>query len=320
MPSHYLRFILSAFLAVFLPLQSTAIHAAPVEAIVLTEPVSGPPLWKVKKGDSTLYVLAVAAPMPKSFEWDPSSVEAQIIESQEFLPMPDISVSMASRFHALSIGRKLSKMKQMPDGRTLPAVIPAETHAKLKAAIKRYGLKKGRIERLKPFFAAEALYKGAKKKYALVQTPKISKQAQKIAKKNKLLITPIEIEEQADNDKLFNSINNLSYTVQLECLLETLNSLDKEVAIVKKQAMNWVAGEARELAKGARNLNQPKCIDKLVNNQQLDRIAMKVRNQWLDQVEAAFKNNKATDDVVQSTGLLSALKAKGYKVYGPIRK
>ena len=48
----------------------------------------GPPLWKVSSKSCVLWIFGTLTPLPKSLEWDSSSVEWLISQSEEFIDPP----------------------------------------------------------------------------------------------------------------------------------------------------------------------------------------------------------------------------------------
>ena len=88
----------------------------PVE-IVVTGKQPGPPMWRVKNGDNTLYIFAWLSPIPKDIVWESQRVEQVISEAQEYIPMPDVDISVSplvmfnpiNIFRGISLGKKLTR-------------------------------------------------------------------------------------------------------------------------------------------------------------------------------------------------------------------
>ncbi|MFM7708633.1 MAG: hypothetical protein ACKO9D_11560, partial [Gammaproteobacteria bacterium] len=57
-----------------------------VEEVVVAGERAGPGLWKVRKGEHTLYLLATITPSPKKLEWRSREVETVLARAQAFVP------------------------------------------------------------------------------------------------------------------------------------------------------------------------------------------------------------------------------------------
>ena len=57
-----------------------------VEEVLVAGERAGPGLWKVRKGDHTLFLLATITPAPKKLEWRSREVESVLARAQAFVP------------------------------------------------------------------------------------------------------------------------------------------------------------------------------------------------------------------------------------------
>src|SRR5690606_24005967 len=53
------------------------------EAVVVSGVVSGPGLWKVRKGGHAMHVMATLSPMPRRMQWESAGVEAALAASTQ---------------------------------------------------------------------------------------------------------------------------------------------------------------------------------------------------------------------------------------------
>lgn len=71
--------------------------------VVVNGVTPGPALWKVSRGDHVLWILGVAAPLPKKVKWNSAEVERIIARSQEVIG----PVKAKSGFESISHRRLL---------------------------------------------------------------------------------------------------------------------------------------------------------------------------------------------------------------------
>src|SRR4051812_3098617 len=57
------------------PAAATATDEAPPEEVVVEGKHEGPRMWRVTKGDHTLWILGTITPLPRKMEWQSDSVE-----------------------------------------------------------------------------------------------------------------------------------------------------------------------------------------------------------------------------------------------------
>lgn len=308
--------------------ESSELSGADIEEVVITERRPGPPLWQVHNGENKLWVLAVVTPMPKTFQWDESSVEYIISDSQEYFPVPDKSlrIGLINPIRAVGLVRKFGKIKKNPDGKTLGDILPADTYDKFRKTTSNYGLNQKKLEKLSPFFAALKLYDEAKKNNGLIQEQRISRAVKKIAKRNKVKISPVKISEKADTKQLIADLENMPQSVHLSCMEETLDILGEHISYLTQRSQLWANGDPDALVRESLPRAGNVCVKRLMENKQIKRIEQESRELWLESVEIALGNNRSSfavlklSDVIEPDGLLAALESRGYKIIGPLRQ
>ena len=75
------------------PTASVAAPAVVLEQIVVSGEQPGPGLWKVTKGDHTLWILGTQTPVLQKMTWRAKGLEAIIAQSTEILTEPSAGVS-----------------------------------------------------------------------------------------------------------------------------------------------------------------------------------------------------------------------------------
>src|SRR5690606_28115075 len=98
-----------------------------VVEVVVTGRQPGPPFWKVTKGANTLWILPLVSTVPRDMVWEDDKVAAVIMEADEAISAPDISVgvSKALLLNPLNLIRGIRiyrRIRSNPDGKTLEEV------------------------------------------------------------------------------------------------------------------------------------------------------------------------------------------------------
>lgn len=100
--------------------------AAPqLDEILVVGEHPGPAMWRVSRGEHSLYILATLAPLPKDMVWRSHSVEDRIAASQLVLAPPDVSAHVGF-FRSLTLVPSLLRARHDPEGRTLEQSLPHE--------------------------------------------------------------------------------------------------------------------------------------------------------------------------------------------------
>ena len=299
----------------------------PIEEVIVNGRRPGPPLWRLENGENTLWVFAVVSTMPKSLEWDSSGIDHVLSDSQQYFPLIErrIFASILNPIKAIGMLRRFNKLKKIPDERTIKDYLSVKEYDKFSILKAQYVPNNKKIEKLTPVFAAVELFKGAKKKYGLIDASNISKAISKLAKRNKLEITKIKVREKVESKPLFEAIENLSEAEHLRCLSLIMDTLDKEIASLVNYALLWADGDPQALIDNSSPRLQDSCAEFFLSSDQAQRIIRQSEESWLNETQEAIESNRSSfavleiHDVIEPKGLLNRLAARGYKLVGPVR-
>ena len=104
---------------------------AELATIVVTGEQPGPGLWQVRKGGHVLWVLGTLAPLPRAMQWRAGEVGERIAQAQALLDRPGLSIkSDLGWFGQLALAPWLIGVRNLPDGKKLEDVVPAELYAR----------------------------------------------------------------------------------------------------------------------------------------------------------------------------------------------
>lgn len=135
-----------------------------LEEIVVTGRYPGPPLWKVSKGDHALWILPLIDMYPRKMDWDSRRVERLVAQSQEYLMQPSVRDGMSAAVNPLVIFPLIFRANniyvagtQLPKGKTLSKMMPAELYRRFQALRSRYFPRKINVDHMTVMMASETL-------------------------------------------------------------------------------------------------------------------------------------------------------------------
>ncbi len=316
---------------------NVANHAATVlpastsdlETIVVSGRQPGPGLWKVRKGDHTLWILGTQSPLPKRMEWDSAYVERRVAESQEVLESPSVSVtSDLGLFRSLMLVPSALKARKNPDDKTLQQVVPPAQYARWLVLKQRYiGSDRG-IESWRPVFAALQLYDKAIERTGLTQDSLVADVVRKAAKKHDVTITTPKLSIKIKDPKAaLKEFSNESLEDQA-CFGNTLNRIEGDLGAMVGRANAWAQGDIESLRSLPYYNQFTTCTAALTGTaiarkQGINDIQQQVENAWMSAAEVALAKNASTfavlpiSQLIQPTGYLQKLAAKGYMIEEP---
>lgn len=312
-----------------------AADAAPTDAageplpqtVLVSGARPGPGLWKVSKGEHVMWVFGAYDALPKSIEWRSKDAERKIAQSQEYLGAPGISVGVGwSGVAALPF---MVGFKKNPDGVTLKDLLSPELYARWLPLKQKYFANDDDIERERPVFVAQELYRRVMVEAGLAKGTDPREVLGKLAKKHDIKITSTSVQTQIKSP--VQTVREFKKTVMedVPCLAATMNSLDTDVAAIRVRANAWAVGELDAIEKLDFNERETACTNAFLSSAivklQPEILTMRQRTSenWMSAAEKSLENNTSTfavlgmKDVLSPQGLLAKLKAKGYTVEKP---
>ncbi len=115
------------------------------DPVVVTAP--RPRLWKLVKGNSTVWVLGEIEPMPKGLAWNSAPLARIMQSANRVLYPPEGYGGVLDALSALARSR-------LPQGATLSATLPPPLYARYQAVLSRLGADPNKPRRDKPAWAA----------------------------------------------------------------------------------------------------------------------------------------------------------------------
>ncbi len=300
-----------------------------LEATTVSGVMPGPGLWKVSKGDHVLWILGTLSPLPQRMQWESRDLEDVISHSQQVLLSPTIKPKVdVGFFGKLFLLPSAYSARKNDNGATLQQLLPAPMYARWLVLKQRYIGRDNGIERWRPIFAAQQLYRKAIKANDLSNSGGVQANIDALAKRYAVNETAtayeIVIEHPRDAIKTFKS----SGIDDVGCFGGTLDSVEHDMPVISARANAWATGDLDALRKLPDSNRLAICVTAITGAGFARKLgfadaAEKLETVWLNAARAALNYNKQTfamlpiDQLLSSDGYLGRLKAQGYRVESP---
>lgn len=287
-----------------------------------------PGLWKISRGDHALWVFATWSPLPKKMEWRAHEVEAILAQSQLYLAPPSASTDIGF-FRQLSLVPRLIGLRNNPDGARLQDVLRPDVYARWLPLKAKYLGDDAGIERQRPFFAAETLYRKGLEHAGLVLDTQARDAIEKIVKARKIPVIASEIRLPVDDPgKLLKDFKK-SDMDDAACFSTTLERLESDIDAMRVRVNAWAIGDLAAIRKLSFADRDGACSAALFSNPVmqaqpgLQSVQVRLRAVWLAAAVKALDAHGSTfavlplKEVLDPHGLVALLQAKGDQVDQP---
>jgi len=213
----------------------------PLEEVLVTGQQPGPGLWKVTRPGETdghvLWILGNDSPLPRKLTWRSSELEAVLANSQAVLAPASVSAS-AGPLGGITLLPALIGVRSNPGGKRLQEVVPADLYARWLPLKARYLGRDDGIEKWRPIFAAQELYRAALKTKDLVPYDGVWPAVEKLARKARVPVVETKIELKVEKARAYIGV-----------VLESSFMLERGYGdLLERVKAAWVAAAERALA------------------------------------------------------------------------
>ena len=304
-----------------------AAEAAP-EKILVVGQRPGPGLWKVTKGEHVLWVFGSYGPLPKGMEWRSQQVESILAQSQEYLMPPSAGASVGF-FRALTLLPLVIGLKKNPDGASLKDLLPAEVYARWEVLKAKYIGDDDGVERERPLFAADQLYRSGLAKAGLTNGSEVYATIDKLVIKNKVRKTSTGIKLEISEPRQMLKDYKKSTLDDVACFAKTLDRLETDIDAMKVRGNAWAKGDLAVIEKLDFADRDQACGDAIAKaafvkaKPELQDMETRIQESWLAAADKALAANVSTFAVLplkrllEPKGFMAALEARGYTVEKP---
>lgn len=296
--------------------------AEPVEEIQILGERPGPQLWKVTKGEHTLWLLGLLQPLPKGMAWKSGAVEQVLDEAQEVIAAGASVNARVGLIGGLKLYRQWRQIQRNPGDASLADVLPPPLYARFDALRAKYARRDRKLDELRPVFAAGRLFNAAVDRVGLTLENDVHERVIKLAKKRDLPIRAVEI-ELAEPGRVLTAIAELPPAQQLACLETTLARLESDVGAMRDRARAWADGDVDAFRAVPYADQEASCWQAIGSAEEVRPLVLRAQSDWMAHVEAALARSRVSlamqsmDRILAPDGVLATLRERGYGVRGP---
>ena len=304
-------------------------HSAEFDAVTVEGAQPGPGLWQAQKNGHTVWILATVAPLPDNMTWNSKLIRDILADSKEVIYPPSISIDAdIGIFKGLFLFNALRKMDENPGGLTLQQVLPPATYARWLPLKARYLANDGKVERMRPMFAAGELLKSVYKTQGLGGRKVVSSVLDEAIKQHRIKVTSTSVKVKiADPGKALKEFANEKLGDD-GCLSSAMALAEHDLPAIKARANAWARGDIARLRQLPIADTTTNCVQALMDAQVassrgINNLPARFKDNWLKAMDTAVANNDTSLAVVSlaqlvgKEGYLDALRARGYEITEP---
>ena len=297
--------------------------------VVVTGEQPGPGLWLVRKGSNELYILGTLNPLSAKMQLAGAGIDAVISRSQEVIRAPSLSVGTdTSKLRLLMLAPSLIGIRNNPGRKTLQDVLPPTLYARWQPFKQRFLPGDDKVEKMRPMFAANELYRAAIKRSGMSNKDPSAAIVTAAIEKHHPAVSVVNLGVKVKDPKAAIKQMKTARFNDLECMERTLDRLGVDMDVLRLRANAWATGDIATLKVNPVPSNYQACLDAVSESALGQQIGMgdsqgRVRAMWLAKAEQALAKNATTfailpiSDMLESGGYLDVLRAKGYTVLAP---
>jgi len=300
-----------------------------IETVVVSGALPGPGLWKVRKDEHTLYVLATVSPLPKRMEWESAGVESVVARSQRLLLPPSFTLDAGvGMFRGMLLLPSLLKARKNPDGATLRQSVSPELYARWTPLKQRYlGNDRG-VEQWRPIFAAQELYEAAMRKSGLSLDDVVDKEVRRMARRHGVELRAVNFKLEVADPKAAIREFQATTLADTDCFAKTLSRIETDLESMRRRANAWATGDIESLRALPYESQYSACIRAVTETGLARRLGMddlrpRIAELWIAAAEDTLATNASSfamlplSLVTAPDGYVARLQAKGYVVEPP---
>lgn len=317
----------SAHAQVALSTQPAADTERVLETAVVRVP--GPGMWKVRKGDNTLWVLGTVSPLPAGMAWNSSKARAVLKQADAVLAAPSVVVGADIGFFGkLALLPSLVGVRANPGDKELRDILPPALHARWLGLKQRYIGRDNSVEEWRPIFAGMKLYEEAIRDNGLSGRNVVHAELEDTMRVRKLKPVSASAHIKIKNPKAVVKEFKTAQFADLECFEKTLDRVEHDLPVLAARANAWAVGDVQALGT-LRNPDLGNVCERAMLGGQfaakhgMDTLEAQANRKWIAEAESSLARHRVTfavlpmNDVLSSDGLVAALAAKGYVVEPP---
>jgi len=260
-------------------------------------------LWKVRGDHNSVYLLGSIHVLSKQAYPLKRALERAFDDADQVVFEIDLT-----RFDQRSFSKEFSRTAFYPPGQSLSSKLTPQTIEQLNSVLPGYGLSLKRVERLRPWFLAEALSSRTLERAGFSDRFGIDLYFYRKAKAAGKPVLGLEtLRDQAEIFDRFNDRQNEQY------LSSTLSGLPEYAEMIRRLVNAWKDGDVRLLD---RLLNQDKKADPITH----ETLFSRRNSKWMPEIERFAHGNGnyliivGAGHLVGDDGVVAQLRRAGFSV------
>jgi uncharacterized protein YbaP (TraB family) len=202
--------------------------------VIVSAQLSGPALWRLKKGNSEVIVIGVLPVFPKNLGWKTRRVENALKGARALITPPAGKAGIGDML-------SLMRMKGLPNGQDLKSVLPPDLYNRYEATAARAGVSTRAFQHDKPVWAGARLRQDVLNHQALTAEEPV----QTIARLARHQDVPVRVAARYKISPVIRDVNAMDAAAGRTCLSRTLDDIDFDLDRAPKAAAAWVAGDMK---------------------------------------------------------------------------
>ncbi|MDB5935395.1 MAG: TraB/GumN family protein [Massilia sp.] len=301
------------------------------EKILVVGQRPGPGLWKVTKDDHVLWIFGTYSPLPDKMAWRSRQVETVLAQSQELIGLPwaGVQVSWSKTLNMLTALPFLIGVKKNADGARLQDLVAPDVYARWTTLKAKYIGADAGIETDRPIFAADELFRKALQQSGLGSDRAVVSTIHGIAKEKGIKFTPIAVSVEIDNPRGAVRDFKKGPLDDIDCFTKTIERLEVDIDAMRGRANAWATGDVETMRTLTYPDQEQACKSAFIDGTWVrslpgaSSLHQRQRDKWLAAAEKSLASNQSTfamlpvAQIMNPTGLVAALAAKGYRVEQP---
>ncbi len=293
-----------------------------MQEIVVDGQHEGPRMWRVRKGDHTLWILGTISPLPKKMVWKPDAVREVLQQTQEVIPAwPTYGIG-ANPITALRVYIEWRRLQKPPDNLPLRQTLPPPLYARVEALKNRYDPKDRKLEEMRPMLAARELLTKVFDAAGLALHNEVQQSVLDLARAQNVPVHQDKIKID-DPVNVLKDVGATPLDREVACLDSVVTLLEGDLATMRARANAWALGDVEALRALPHTDDRTACIAAVSTSDRVRALIERAQSDWLVSTEDSLNRNRGTlavqsmDRLLGEHGALAALHAKGYIVEGP---
>lgn len=290
--------------------------------VIVTGEVAGPALWRVTRGNNTLWILPVFGPLPDRLQWKSREVEEVIRNSQ--------AVYVAGRTVAAASSRSVARAQRAlmnGDGKLLLEMLPADLYQQFSELSRRHAGNTSRFELYRPYYAAELLREAAMSRLGLASDGEVVARVTSLARRHGVKVHAIEAIAPGTKDRIITQLQRTPREADVPCARMLLERMEQDLRESIERANAWSRGDLAVLRgyAGFRDtpLYRAACAPFLQHMSAMNQQDAAARRSMYSTYAGALRRNRSTlalvwvSELLNPDGLGDRFRKAGYQVIEP---